>query len=652
MCGITGVYSFKGTLDAMCIKRMTDTLRHRGPDDEGFLSVNFESGEAYPLTGKESQVPGRKLEDFDKQAQLFVGHRRLSILDLSPAGHQPMSNESGTLWIVHNGEVYNYLEIRKELEALGYPFRSQTDTEVILRAYEAWGVDCLSRFNGMWAFAVVDLKEKKIFCSRDRAGVKPFYYLYDDERFCFASEIKALLQIEDFDPQTNERVIDDYLVDGLLDHTSETFFKNIYQLRPGEYLLLDLLGDGRLILRSYWDIEDREIRFPRDRDYIDRFYELLEDSIRLRLRTDVPIGSCLSGGLDSSSIVCLANRLLFNGQSLDPKLVGRSQKTFSSCFEDPVFDERKYIELVVNKTGSDRHYVFPEGKGFLKNLIRLIWLQEEPFGSLSIYAQWEVMKLAKERGVKVLLDGQGGDELLAGYLPSFGPLLKQTLKQFAWVSFIKEIRGFLKYQRQTVDQLWSRFRASPSPSDWLERGLEKQPSRKVVTPCRFKERLNDYLYQLFRFVALPGLLHYEDRNSMAHSIETRLPFLDYRLVEFVFGLPAKFKIRRGVTKIILREAMEGVLPEGVRNRMDKMGFVVPEADWFRNELRDFIDDILNSNSFSERGLFNLSRIHKAFQDHCDGRADHHTMIWRCVNLELWFRMFVDQKPSSQTCFGN
>src|SRR4030042_721227 len=436
MCGITGAYSFKGSINPDYIKRMTDSLRHRGPDDEGFLAVDSTSGKVVSLTGIESKTYGPRIEDFNGSANLFLGHRRLSIIDLSPSGHQPMSNEDGTLWIVHNGEVYNYIEIRNQLETLGYHFKSRTDTEVILHAYEEWGVDCLSRFNGMWAFAIINLKTKKMFCSRDRAGVKPFYYLYDGKRFCFASEIKALLQMDDLCVEPNEQIVADYLFSGLLDYTHETFFKNIYQLRPGENLLVEA---DKLAVQTYWDIEVKEVRFPHDSDYIERFYELLKDSIRLRLRSDVPIGSCLSGGLDSSSILCLANQLMFDGRHIDPRLVGERQKTFSSCFEGPTYDERKFIELVTHQTGAEKNYVFPKAENLLKDLSMLIWQQEEPFGSTSIYAQWNVMRLSKKRQVTVLLDGQGGDELLAGYPTSFYFLVRQILKSGNMKHLFKEL---------------------------------------------------------------------------------------------------------------------------------------------------------------------------------------------------------------------
>ena len=657
MCGITGIYSLKGNISPEFIKRMTDLLRHRGPDDEGFLAVNSESGEVFPLIGNDSKVQGQRIEDFNKPVDLFLGHRRLAIIDLSSAGHQPMCNEDGSLWIIHNGEIYNYLEIGKQLERLGHRLKSQTDTEVVLHAYEEWGTGCLTRFNGMWAFALVDLTKKLIFCSRDRAGVKPFYYVYDNRQFCFASEIKALLELEGFTAEPNDQIIADYLFSGLIDHTQETFFKNIYQLRPGEYLLF---RDNKLIVQPYWDIEGKEISFARHDDYSERFYELLEDAIRLRLRSDVPIGTCLSGGLDSSSIVFLANKLVCDGQNIDSHMVGERQKTFSSCFEDPAYDERKYIELVIQQTGAEKNYVFSRGENLLKDLSKLIWHQEEPFGSSSIYAQWNVMRRAKERGVTVLLDGQGGDELLAGYLPSFYPLLGQMVKQMALRRLIREFDAFRKCHRGMPNQFVLGIAAAIVPGwvkpflqrylngrmGWADEGLRKRYSRYFPRPEKFKEDLNNYLYHIFRSMILPGLLHYEDRNSMAFSLETRLPFLDYRLVEYIFSLPAGQKLKDGVTKVILRDAMKGKLPDEIRNRMDKMGFGTPEDIWFRTVLREGVSEIIGSKSFAERGYFDVRKVRQAFENHCSGEVNIRSLIWRWVNLELWLRMFIDSEQES------
>lgn len=652
MCGITGIFcTDQEGINLNDLESMTGTLFHRGPDGKGFLLANTTTEDV--LQSKEI----RELKGFleERRPNVGMGHQRLSIIDLSDAGLQPMSNEDGSIWIVYNGEIYNYLELRRELALLGHRLRSKTDTEVILHAYEEWGQDCLGHFNGMWAFALLDLRRNRIFCSRDRAGVKPFYYLYDGRRFCFASEIKALLRIDDFSAEPNEQIVADYLFSGVIDHTSETFFKNIYQLRPGEYLLLEA---NRLTIHSYWDIGTEEIRFSRESDYAEQFYELLQDSIRLRLRSDVPIGSCLSGGLDSSSIVCLANRLLLDGQHIDPRLVGERQKTFSSCFEDPSYDERRYIEFVIHQTGAERNYVFPKAENLLDELAGLIWHQDEPFGSTSIYAQWNVMRRAKERGVIVLLDGQGGDELLAGYPPSFYFLFSQAVKRGDLRYLAKEIKRLRRNHMILPDQFVMRMLAAILPNwikpfgykwlkgkvEWAEERFQKRYLRHFSRPQKFEHDLDNYLYQIFRSTALPGLLHYEDRNSMAFSVETRLPFLDYRLVEYVFSLPIGQKIKEGTTKVVLRNAMKNILPEEIRNRRDKMGFVTPEDIWFRTILKDQVYEIISSRSFSNRGYFVIGEVKKAFDKHCAGKINISPMIWRWVNLELWLRRFIDKRP--------
>ena len=656
MCGILGTWHFDGEqLDLIKTHRMTTLLQHRGPDDEGYLCVNTKSGRWEARRGNDT-VPGLRMpwveEEVKHPYNMALGFRRLSIIDLSSAGHQPMSNEDGSLWIVFNGEIYNYLEIRRELAILGHHFISETDTEIIIHAYEEWGTDCVKRFNGMWAFVIVDLHANRMFCCRDRVGVKPFYYIYDRKRFCFASEIKALLEADHFSVEPNDQTIADYLLLGLVDHTNQTFFKNIFQLRPGEYLLFE---NNRVIIQSYWDIDGKETRFAKESEYSERFYELLEDSIRLRLRSDVPIGSCLSGGLDSSSIVCLANKLMFDGQIIDPRLVGQRQKTFSSCFEDLAYDERKFIELVIDQTRAEKNYVFPQAKDFYEEMTKLIWHQDEPFGSTSIYAQWDVMRLSKERGVTVLLDGQGVDEMLAGYTPSFYHFLAQFLARGQLLRLMKEIKAFRDRQDIALSRLfkgilgvllpsWGRVGAqkmTKTGTAWADKTFQNHWLRPFPRVNKFEDALNNYLYQAFRFVALPGLLHYEDRNSMAFSLETRLPFLDYRLVEYLFGLPPGQKIKDGFNKVVLRNAMKGILPEAIRKRTDKIGFATPEDIWFRTVLKKPIHEMIHSESFAERGYFNIEKVKKAFDQHCQGKTNIHFTIWRWVNLEMWLRAFID-----------
>ncbi len=625
MCGIAGIYNLNNEqVSQETLERMCDVIRHRGPDDEG------------------QWIAGN----------IGFGHRRLSIIDLSPAGHQPMSNEDQTIWITYNGEVYNYIELRPELEAKGYRFKSHTDTEVIIHAYEEYGEECLNKFNGMFAFGIWDSRQNKLFCARDRFGIKPFYYYLDAKMFAFASEIKALLENKRIGEKTNNQIICDYLVYGYLDHTPETFFDGIRQLPPAHYLVIK---DGTVSIKRYWDInpdEEPQINTDNvadDAKNVQRFYELFEDSIRLRLRSDVPVGTCLSGGLDSSSIVCVVNNLLM-GQ-LTP-----IQKTFSSCFEDKTYDEREFIQEVINKTGVEANFIFPDGNKLFDIIPNVIWHQDEPFGSTSIFAQWHVMQLAREKGVIVLLDGQGADESLAGYHPYYRYYFSDLIRTLQFKKLIEELNLYFKYHSYSkLDTFLMMIRPlfpynlvtslksilKIKTASWINTDFAETYQRKIVFAERYKGCLKNRLYQDITKTSLPALLRYEDRNSMAHSVEARVPFLDYRLVEFVFSLPSSQKIRNGMTKILLRNATKGILPEKVRMRMDKMGFVTPGDVWFRTVARDKILEIVNSDRFRDRGYFNVAEINREFDAHCRGEKNLHFTIWRWINIELWHQKFFD-----------
>ena len=666
MCGITGIRYVNGaSIDPALLYQMTQTLIHRGPDDEGYLLLESATGrwkepahaEIYqPVTGASSSHPPH----FD----CGLGFRRLSILDLSPAGHQPMSYANGALWIVFNGEIYNYIELREELRAKGHQFRSHTDTEVILAAYAEWGEACLQRFNGMWAFALWDSRRRRLFCARDRFGIKPFYYLWDGRCFAFASEIKALLTLPDFTPTSNDALIYDYLSYNHLDHTAETFFQSIQQLPAAHYLILDT----QLTLKRYWDIDPQASLPPKaGSEYAEHFYTLFEDAIRLHLRSDVPIGTCLSGGLDSSAIVCVANRLLFSGQHIAPALVGAQQKTFSACSEFPQFDERPYIQPVLAATNAEANFVFPDPARLLEDLPRLIWHQDEPFGSLSIFAQWCVMRAAATRGVKVLLDGQGADEILGGYHLYFDYFWASLFRKGQWRALTQELAAYrARFGAALPQQLARMWR--PSAPGWalraarrLKRGGALGTQTLGVSPDfgrafqhrafeTVKQREDPFaatLYTQLFHLSLPKLLRLEDRNSMAHSIEARVPFLDYRLVEYAFALPANQKIHRAVTKVVLRQALEGILPEPVRQRSDKMGFVTAEKMWLSRELNAWVKDIVHSSTFKTRGYFNVAEIHKALAAHERGVSDLTGLAWRWLNLELWFRQMIDSASGAR-----
>mgnify|MGYP001576088853 CR=1 FL=1 len=624
MCGIAGIFHIDGShQDHDLLKRMTDSIRHRGPDDEGYYT----------------------------DGNIGLGHRRLSIIDLSPAGHQPMSNEDGSAWITYNGEVYNYLELMEELKEKGHKFKSKTDTEVIIHAYEEWGEGCLSRFNGMFAFAIWDNKIKRLFCARDRFGIKPFYYFYDGKRFIFASEIKALLEDRSIERRPNNQIVYDFLVQAYLDHTDETFFEGIKQIPPSHYLIIDA---GGIQIKRWWDIDEtRKLTPIDDKKVAGMFYELFEDSIRLRLRSDVPVGTCLSGGLDSSSIVCVANRLMF-GEDMTNRISNR-QKTFSSCFDMEGYDERRYINGVLAKTGAEANFVFPRGEDLFDIISDVIWHQDEPFGSTSIVAQWYVMKEASKK-VKVLLDGQGADELLAGYHGYFGALYSDLLEKVSLLKLLKEVIYYKRHHKQFQPHVFSNIARSFMPPylvsilrrrikgdiGWLDADFQKRYRKTFCFTDKFSSKLDNLLYNLLGRYGLPALLHYEDRNSMAFSIEARVPFLDYRLVEFMFSLPADQKLRKGTTKIVLRNAMKEILPEEVRTRQDKMGFVTPEDIWFRTVAKEKILGIFNSMSFQGRGYFNVGQIKKEFDAHLSGKKNISNAIWRWINIELWFRRFFDK----------
>lgn len=555
MCGITGILNLNNKkINNKELEKMTNIVRHRGPDDEGYVLLGDNVFEVRVGKDTVKQIKGRKITDkINKKFTIGLGHRRLSIIDLSANGHQPMSDSEKKIWIVYNGEIYNYIELREELIKKGYKFKTKSDTEVIINAYKEWGTYCVKKFNGMWGFAIYDLKKKLLFCSRDRFGIKPLYYYFDKNVFIFGSEIKSILE--------------------------------------------------------------NKIK--------------IKDSIKLRLRSDVPVGTCLSGGLDSSSIVCLTNELM-----LSKKIIGNKQKTFktfSACYETKYCDERKYIEEIIKKTNIEKKYIFPSSKLLWKELQKLIWHQEEPFVGTSVYAQWCVMKLANKK-VKVLLDGQGSDELLAGYIYYFYYYLKTLLNRKKYFSFLKE---FILSLDLTFPIIKNKF--FKTPNFRIEKMLKEkflENNRKINLT---RTTLSDTLEISLTKIGLPALLRYEDKNSMAFSIESRLPFLDYRLVEYISSLPIKLKINNGWTKSILRNSMKDILPIKIRNRRAKLGFSTPENKWLI-ELKKEIINIFRSKKLEERKYFKQNEILKKFKEFCKN-GNNSDIFWRILNLEIWLQTF-------------
>ncbi|MEJ5198233.1 MAG: asparagine synthase (glutamine-hydrolyzing) [Anaerolineae bacterium] len=672
MCGIIGLIHLDGrSVAAADLLAMAGAIRHRGPDDVGYILGNAATGGyalfggddtpadvfGYPLpyAPRERLAPGASAA---APCTLGLANRRLAIVDLTPTGHQPMCNEDRSLWIVYNGELYNADDLRAELAAAGHRFVSHSDTEVILHAYETWGEGCTPRFNGMWAFAIWDIPRRRLFLSRDRVGIKPLYLWREAGRFAFASEIKALLAAG-IPRRADEAAVYDFLAANLSDHTDATFFAGVRALPPAHNLTLDL-ADGGAQFRRYWQLDPtRRIRLPSDAAYADAFRDLFEDAVRRHLISDVPVGTCLSGGLDSSAVVGVINRLI-RERGLHVVGMESRQKTFSARYADARHDEGRFIEAVVAEAGVDGRMIYPSPAELRDVWPQLMYHLEEPFGSTSIFAQWNVFKLARRAGVKVTLDGQGGDELLAGYLGFFPFYFADLVAGLRWRRLIRELRGHCALHGADPRREARNIVSNLLPDRWRlglrGRALARQPwlaadfvARHADAAGRFGpqgevdrraptlggSRLARGLLRGLTFDPLPSLLRFDDRNSMAHSIESRVPFLDYRLIEFCFALPPEQKIRDGVTKHVLREAMRGIIPERVRVRHDKIGFSTPQDTWLRGELAPWLREVFSSAAFRQRPYWESATVLDMLDQHLRAAADHNAVLWRCLVVELW-----------------
>jgi asparagine synthase (glutamine-hydrolysing) len=624
MCGIFG---FAGTPDHDLLGRMAAVLVHRGPDDAGSFETDAVS----------------------------LGHRRLSIIDRA-GGHQPVANEDETVWLVFNGEIYNYRELRAELEAAGHAFRTSCDTEVIVHAYEEWGAACAARFNGMWAFAIADLREgdgKLVLC-RDHFGIKPLYYARSPQtgRLLFASEIKALLQDPELEARPDDQMVFEYLQHGFHDHRAETFFTGVYHVPAATCVELPLGAAGGagaagetpgpaapglltepLPAATYWTPQLRSDGSP-DPAY---FRRLFRTSVERRLVSEVPVGSCLSGGLDSTTIVAFMSELLKEDAPDAASLRGQL-KTFSAVFDGDPIDERKYIEIAVESTGADTTYTNPTSPEFVDELRDFVWHQEEPIVSTGPYAQWCVMRSARAQ-VTVLLDGQGGDELIAGYVPYQLVYLRQLRKQGRWSELRREATA-------SRDVLWplARRRLSQRRKALATRSLLRPGFVAGVSDPgygRSQSDLKERLLQDLLTYSLPCLLRYEDRNSMAFSIESRVPYLDQELVDHILSLPDTAIVHEGWSRWILRAALKGTLPEKIRLRRWKVGFTTPEMRWIKARRAAFTS-LYQSPSFMARRYWDGAAVVRAFRGCCRGEVEESMFFWRAANVELWLREFCDR----------
>ncbi len=666
MCGFSGIVDFKSSQNSeleQCLRAMNKTLSHRGPDDHGYFLASFEDSSSF---ARFSDNHPRPASSKSSEFNLGFGHQRLSIIDLSSAGAQPMSSANHRLWIVYNGEIFNFVEIREELKAQGVVFQSQSDTEVILHAYERWGKDCLERFNGMWAFAIFDRQKKEIFCARDRFGIKPFYYYLDSRYFIFASELKAILQHPHVRKAPNDRMVFDFLIYGYQDHTEETLFHNLKQLMPAHHMTID--RQGKPVIKRWWDIrvaQDKQsdshtLNFD---ESADTFRDLFEDSVRIRLRSDVPVGISLSGGLDSSAIAQVVTNL--GRKKSDARNIYRSL-TFSACYEEAGFDDRAFVEEALKTLDAESFYIFPKAQDLWDEIEKMTWIMDEPFHSSNQFAQWSVMKLAAQHKIKVLLSGQGSDEYLAGYRGYNSVWLAELLKRGSWNQAFEEMNQICAHQdgiKKT--SLFLRVLFGIMPRMFLnlvqpvERLIGKTPKGHDVSlfnpdfvnrfagqhqaywQNRHKElaHLNQKLYRDVFQYSLPLLLHYEDRNGMAFSIEARYPFLDHRLLEFAFSLPPELKIHEGRNKWMLRKSMQGILPERIRDRKDKKGFVTPETAWLQNGL-DKIKPLFKDSKLKSNAYTNVKKVFNHLDKMgANARYSHQTDLWRVINLEIWLQKF-------------
>lgn len=642
MCGINGIAlssRSQGTIDATVLERMRDVISHRGPDDKGIF------------------IDGR----------VGLGHRRLSIVDVA-AGHQPMPNEDGSLHITYNGEIYNHADFRPALEAGGHTYRTHCDTETILHLYEEYGESCVNHLRGMFAFAIWDQRRRELFIARDRLGVKPLYYTHtDDGSLYFGSEIKTLLEAEAVKPEVNFKALPDYLANHATSG-EETLFRGVKRLLPGHTLLW---RDGEIQLKRYWDVSFAKTNDEgrSDQDYIAEWGEMFRTSVRLRLMADVPLGMFLSGGIDSSAIAAVMSGM-----------VDEPIKTFSVAFAEREANELEYARIVARAFKTDHHEVVVSPEDFFKALPRLVWHEDEPLAHPSSVALYFVSRLASQK-VKVVLTGEGSDELLAGYgryrktifnlafgaryesLTTAG--IRKTIKAGIAVlpagSKIKQklLRTFLTLSPTIESIYFDNFAVfpgtmqnellTPEARDRIGLGDPYAGVRAVLQQTDATSLLDRLLYADIK-TYLHELLMKQDQMSMATSVESRVPFLDHKLVEFTSRLPERLKLRGWTTKYILRKSMQGVLPETILSR-PKMGFPVPVGAWFRGAYSSVVDEYVLGERAMSRGLFNPDFVRSLVKRHQTGGENHSERLWALVNFEMWLRQFIDGEEScGRQCF--
>ncbi|TLZ67674.1 MAG: asparagine synthase (glutamine-hydrolyzing) [Methanobacteriota archaeon] len=624
MCGICGVYDPRGGIDPDLVRRMNEALRHRGPDDDA-------------------------VKTFDT---CVLAYRRLSIIDLD-TGDQPISDEAGGSWIVYNGETYNYQELRKGLEVRGHTLATRSDTEAIVHLYEEKGVDCVHELNGMYAFAIWDDERKRLLLVRDRLGVKPLYYVEREGRVAFASEIKGLLADSSIPRKLNYAALSEYLsfqnVFG-----DKTFFEGVKLLPPGHLLIAE---GGRVEVREYWDLHFRE-EITEPQVAVQRFGELLDESVDMQLMSDVPLGSHLSGGIDSGTVVMKACDKL-----------AEPMKTFSVYFEEPECDESGLIEQVSMLAQSVHYDRLLDPKEFPDVLPKIAYALDEPRVGAGVIPQWYIADLASKE-VKVVLTGHGGDELFAGYPSYIIAYFRDILRRRDWAELRRALsamreklrtegwrrviglplyglveRDLARYGHEAVFKDRDRARVL---TDAAKRAMADHDPRgeldRVLAKCDATSSLDRVLYLDIK-TYLPSLLIVEDRMSMAHSLEDRVPILDHRIAELSARIPGRLKIRALTLKWIPRSQAEGLLPRAVLEHR-KVGFLVPLAEWLRGPLRRYVEDLLLGERARSRGLFRPESVQALVRSHMSRQRDLSWKLWSLLNVELWHRTWIDPEGAA------
>lgn len=608
MCGIFGAVNFTSYFnnnDYLKYISLTDLVSYRGPDASSYVGINH--------------CDNVKSEN---RFNIFLGHRRLSIIDLSKDGIQPM--EDNNIFIVFNGEIFNYIELKEELIQKGVIFKTKTDTEVILKLYEINGEKSFNKLNGMWAFIIVDLIKKRVVVSRDRFSIKPMYFCKNEDSLFFASEIKQLIPLLNI-KEINNDVMHKYLKQGLVDYNNNSFWEGIKKIPPKENMIIDLISK-KIDHIPYWDYSINEIKD--EENALEEFRSIFIDSIKIRLRSDVNIGALLSGGLDSSAISVLADNL-----------TEKQFDTYSIISQNKKYSEEKFIDVLVSQKNISNHKLILEQEQILSHINEVIGHQDEPFGSFSIIAQYLIYKLIKENSdIKVVLSGQGGDELLLGYLKYFFFYLKQLIKNNDYLVLSREVLSSLLY-RTVITQfkfnLGKRYIRSNQQNN-LSFLLVNYELEKIWDVSTIRDRQKKDIDHY----SVPNLNRYEDRNSMAHSIETRTPFLDHRLVNFCLSLGEQYKIKNGWTKYILRKSITE-LPKEISWRRDKRNFLIPEHYWIREELRIKIKDEFKNSILHQKGIIDKYLFLKYYDSFINGNNTiHYTDISRVYIAELWAKKYL------------